>query len=343
MTVQCVKTAVIGFGKIAAGYADDPAQTRWYPYATHAQVLRDHPEFEWQAVVDVAAETRKQAQERWQVPETAACPGELSCAGEIELVVIATPPENRIEILSAFPRLRAVLVEKPLALTLEEAESFLDACKKRGILVAVNFPRRSDKTLRALAQGGLEERIGRPMAMFGTYGNGLQNNGTHLVDLVRMLLGEVVEVQAVAHLAPVLEGPIPGDTNPAFSLRLDNEHAVMIHPVRFSHYREVGLDIWGERGRLSLLHESLTLIQSPLAPCRSLTGANEILHEAAETSATTVGHALYEVYENLAATLRGAAALDCSGETGLGTMRVIDAILRSYATEGRSIKTAGRV
>jgi len=340
--MQGIKAAVIGLGKIAAGYADDPAQTRCYPYATHAQVLRDHPQFDWQAVVDVAPEARKAAQERWQVPETAACARDLSCAGEIELAVIATPPENRTEILSAFPSLRVVLVEKPLALTLEEAESFLNACKKRGILVAVNLPRRSDKSLRSLAKGGLEQRIGRPMAIFGTYGNGLQNNGSHLVDLVRMLLGEVVEVQAVAHLTPVPEGPIPGDTNPAFSLRLDNEHAVMVHPIRFSHYREVGLDIWGERGRLSLLHESLTLIQSPVAPCRALTGANEILHEAAETSVTTIGHALYEVYENLAATLRGEAKLNCSGETGLGTMRVIDAILRSYAAEGRPIQIAGR-
>jgi len=338
---QGIKTALIGFGKIAAGYADDPAQSRWYPYATHAQVLRDHPEFEWQGVVDVAAEARKSARERWQV-ETAECSRDLTCANEIELAVIATPPENRTEILSAFPKLRAVLVEKPLALTLHEAESFLDACKKRGILVAVNLPRRSDKSLRALAQGGLEQRIGRPMAIFGTYGNGLQNNGSHLVDLVRMLFGEVVEVQSVAHLTPILEGPIPGDTNPAFSLRLDNKHAVMVHPIRFSHYREVGLDIWGERGRLSLLHESLTLIQSPVAPSRALTGANEIVYEAAETSVTSVGYALYEIYENLAATLSGEAKLDCSGETGLGTMRVIDSILRSYAAEGCPIQIVGR-
>ena len=43
---------IIGFGNIAANYADDIFMQKWFKYSTHLQVLRDHPDFYLKAIVD---------------------------------------------------------------------------------------------------------------------------------------------------------------------------------------------------------------------------------------------------------------------------------------------------
>ncbi|MDD5299054.1 MAG: Gfo/Idh/MocA family oxidoreductase [Gallionella sp.] len=321
------KTALIGFGRIAAGYADDPSTARCYSYATHAQVLRDHPAFDWLAVVDPSAEARAAASSRWGVPVTVPSLDELPNAAAIEVVVIATPPEARAGLLDRLPSLRAVLVEKPLGVDLAAATAFVEECNKRGIAGAVNFPRRYDPELMLLANGGLVESIGRPQVVFGTYGNGLRNNGSHLIDLVSMLLGPVVDAHPVLEGRCFAEGPIAGDSNFPFNIILQNDLVAAIQPLAFSAYREVSLDIWGERGRMQFLHESLTLLNTPVADNRQLAGARELLYEASTQRSSGLGRALYLAYDNLAAVLRGDANLLCPLENGLSTMRIVENLM----------------
>ena len=68
MRSECLPTVVIGFGKVGAAYADDPLTGKYYSYVTHAQVLANHPSFEWKAVVDVSDEALQLAEEQWQIP-----------------------------------------------------------------------------------------------------------------------------------------------------------------------------------------------------------------------------------------------------------------------------------
>lgn len=330
------KTLLVGFGKISAGLASDPVHARAYPYATHAQALREHPAFDWVAVVDIAKEAREVAFSNWGVPNVAADVADLTIAEDIEVAVIATPPDSRPVILEALPNLKAVLVEKPLATDIASAEIFLAACRARGILVAVSLPRRYDNDLRNLV-----DRVGRPMAVFATYGNGLRNNGTHLVDLIRMQLGEVDRVQAILGAALQEEGPITGDLNIPFVCCLVDGTVVMVNPVSFAHYREVGLDIWGEGGRLQIMHEGLTVLESPVADCRALSGAFEIFHEGTRVAMTTFGGALFQVYENLADVLCCAALPRCTGDEALTTMRVVEAVWRSAEGGGTVIAPRG--
>lgn len=334
------KTALMGFGKIGAGLADDPVHARAYPYATHAQVLRDHPAFDWIAVVDPAAAARAAAQVVWNVPEAAESAQSLPSAQAIEVAIVATPPGGRLEILDALPNLKAVLVEKPLADSIENAKAFLEYCQSRQIAVSVCMPRRYDGSLRQLADVRLSELVGRPMTAFATYGNGLANNGTHLIDMIRFLLGEVICVQAIAGAQSFVEGPIDGDINLPFTCVLSSGLSVMVSPLHFSAYREVGLDIWGEYGRLQLLHESLTLISTPRGSSRLLSDAAEIHHDAPVLQTSTVGQALYAVYDNLAGTLQGASPC-CGGDDALATMRIVEAVRRSAANGGRSENCSG--
>lgn len=321
------RTVLIGFGKMAAGYSLDPRQTAWYNYCTHAQALRDHPLFDWQAVIDCSDEALAGAKQQWGVAQAVRHADELISPEDIEVAVIATPPDARRGLIRNLPGLRAVVIEKPLGNNLEEAESLLRECRERNVLVGVNLPRRYDLDMRDLA-AGRRCPAGNPMAVFGTYGNGLRNNGTHLVDTVRMLFGEVARTGIPPGAKTFVEGSILGDINVPFTLTMASGLAVMVQPLCFRNYREVSLDIWGEVGRLQLVHESLTELVSLCEDNRQLSCTYEIAHDRQAIRTTSIGDALYRVYDNVAAAIKGREALLCPGDEALKTMRVIETVYR---------------
>lgn len=329
------RTALVGFGKMGQGYATDPVMAKHYPYASHAQVLAAHPKFDWTTVVDPDPAARAAARADWGVTHALA-PEEIADLADIEVAVIATPPDARLDLIAAMPALRAVLVEKPLGTGLAESCVFLDACAALDIAVQVNLWRRADEGFRALADGRLDELVGPPRAAFAVYGNGLLNNGTHMVDLARMLFGEVAAVQRVGAAAPFVEGPIPGDDNRAFALTMATGLTVVCQPVRFADYRENGLTVWGARGRLEVLNEGLTWRHYPVADNRAMRGEREVVGDAPDTLASTVGVALYRMYDNLADVLTDAADPWSSGKSALRTSRVVDAIVIAPA-DGRIV------
>ena len=334
MTQRRFRTVVVGFGKIAAGYTGDRRMARYFDCATHAQALANHPDFEWIGVADPSPKARSAA-ESWNVPRVAPDAADLADL-KPEVAVITTPPGSRPAVLDALPSLRAVFVEKPLSVGDDEGEVFLKRCRERGVAVQVNFWRRGDPLFRELAAGGLRHRVGAPQTAFATYGNGLFNNGGHMVDFVRMLLGEVESAQATGP-ATEARGPLKGDVQIPFVLALDSGLRVAVHPVDFSHFREVGLDVWGSGGRLALYQESLGIYHYPRAENRGLENEFEIASDAPAVLEPTVGKALPALYGNLAAALDGDQPLWSSGDSARATERVLDAILRSAERGGIAV------
>ena len=325
-----LRAAVIGFGRMADAYAQDAAMARHYRYATHAQVLAAHPSFEWLAVVDPSAPARERARHQWKVPHVAPdTVGLGQVADQIEVAVLATPPAARLGVLDALPALRAVLVEKPLGLGLNDSRLFLDQCAQRGIAVQVNLWRRADETFRRLATGELRQLVGDLQCAFCVYGNGLLNNGTHMIDFVRMVLGEIVSVTALSTESAFVEGPIVGDLNVAANLLLENGASVTLQPLRFAEYRENGIDIWGYDGRLSILNEGLTILRYPRTANRAMTGEREIAADAPETLQSSVGNALYRMFDNLAEAVADGVPMWSPGSSALQSAVVVEAVTQS--------------
>ncbi len=320
-----VKTILVGAGKVGAGFADDPIMARYYPYAAHAQVLADHPALEWGAVVDLDPAVTARVQERWKVPLAGKSAAETTYAAE--LAVIATPPSQRVALLDELPSLRAVLVEKPLGKDEAEARAFLDACAKRNILVQVNLWRRADPVLREL-KAKMSETIGRLQSAYVVYGNGLHNNGTHMIDMVRMLFGEITKVTAAPGSKRPAHGPLPGDVHVDAMLSLASGAVVHLAALDFREFRENGIDAWGTHGRLSIWQEGLVTSVFRRADNRAMQGEREIVSDEPRAIAPTCGRAFYSMYDNLLAAMRGEEELVSTGESALATTRIVDDVER---------------
>jgi predicted dehydrogenase len=334
-----LRTVVIGFGKMSRGYADDSAMAKYYRYSTHAQALAAHPRFDWVGVVDPADEARRSAQTDWSVFAAEDVESLGPAVRNVEIAVLATPPDQRLAIVEQFPNLRAVLVEKPLGVQLTDAQKFLDACAARDIQVQVNLWRRSDQQFRALAEGQLVELIGPAQAACVFYGNGLLNNGTHMIDFARMWFGEIDSIQRLGSARAFREGPIVDDDNPAFALNMQSGLVVTFQPLRFSQFRENGMIVWGERGRFDVMNEGLTLLRYPVSVNRAMSGQREIVCDSPVTISSTVGESLYRMYTNLAETLDARSCLWSPGSSALVTARIVDAV-RAASASGERTETS---
>jgi predicted dehydrogenase len=312
---------------------------RHFPYASHAQVLSALPAFGWDAVVDPDPAARARARDRWGIANTAADLADLGAAETYDVAVLATPPAARRAALDRLSGLRAVVVEKPLAPSLAEAERFADAVRARRLLTQVNYWRRAEPACRALAGGDLAARIGRAQAAFGVYGNGLRNNGSHLIDLIRMLLGEPTAVRALGPARPLVAAPLAGDVAVPFALTLAEDAMVTVQPIDFRHYREVALDIWGTEGRLVLDQETLSARHMPVRAHRGLAAAREVASDAPVTLPVEPGHALRHLYDNLLGALDRGEPLVSPLGSALETERLIEAVFESARRGGAVVAT----
>jgi predicted dehydrogenase len=146
---------------------------------------------------------------------------ELLAHPDVDVICLATPSgQHAAQAIAAARAGKHVLVEKPLALTLADADAMIKTCDAAGVQLGVLLQRRADPVFRrikaAVDVGDLGElTLGlvtipyhRSQAYYdqaawrGTWaldgGGVLMNQGIHLVDLLIWVMGDPVAVQATA-------------------------------------------------------------------------------------------------------------------------------------------------
>ncbi len=141
---------------------------------------------------------------------------ELIEKGRIDAVVISSPPRFHADAITAAASFgKQILCEKPLALTIEDADSALDAVTRAGVFLQVGHMRRFDapyvEAKKRIDAGEIGDvvifkSIGRDQetpssaaAQTAINGTLFHDSSSHDFDLARWLTGsEVVEVQAYA-------------------------------------------------------------------------------------------------------------------------------------------------
>ena len=88
-----------------------------------------------------------------------------------DIVSVCTPDETHCQIVCDIaPYVKAIFLEKPIALTLEDADKMIESCHKHHVILQVNHKRRWT----------------RPVMRFS---RGIMRNGTHAIDLLRQTFG----------------------------------------------------------------------------------------------------------------------------------------------------------
>jgi predicted dehydrogenase len=192
-----LRAAILGCGRIAGAFAGPGGRP-----TTHAQALMGAggAPFELAAVSDADADRANAFAARWNAQATCAA-ADLAAAG-LDLVVVATPDAAhaadllRLLVGSRPPRL--VVVEKPLCVSPDELAAIDAALAKQSqTTVVVNHSRRFDPAHRAVRELIATRRLGAVVGVHWVYYGGWLHIGVHLVDTLRMLLGDEITATAV--------------------------------------------------------------------------------------------------------------------------------------------------
>jgi len=135
----------------------------------------------------------------WQVPLGFGSIDEAArSGGAFEVISICSPTRSHAQDLRVSLGLRPKLIfcEKPICDSAAQAEKLVGECARAGIALAVNYTRRWDPAVADLRDGIAQGRWGTLRSAVGYYNKGLLNNGSHMLDLLGLLLGplSVVEV-----------------------------------------------------------------------------------------------------------------------------------------------------
>jgi len=187
-----IETLVIGCGNIAGGF--DEGRPADAPPFTHAGAYRENPAFTVTACMDPDAGRRETFRDYWGVGDAVESLSDLhGMSGRFGVVSICSPTDwhaSQIEdVLALRPRL--IFCEKPLAKSLVESQALARRCADAGILLAINYTRRWDPQLVALAGELAAGARGAVRSVSATYGKGIVHNGSHMIDLLAMLFGEL--------------------------------------------------------------------------------------------------------------------------------------------------------
>lgn len=309
-----VSAVVVGCGRMGAGATD-----------SHAAAFAKHPKTVLAGLSDVNADAMRAAGERFAVTTAADA---VSLCRDVKPSIVsiaastATHADIALAILKAAPP-KCLFIEKPLARTVREARAVVETAKNAGVSVCVNYSRRFAPAYQALARELQSGALGTPRRVHVTYGKGLGNNGSHAIDLLRMLLGE--PRSAAGKVATwAMPGP---DDDATYDAELLFDGDVR---VAFSSFDENLASVW----EVDLF--------TTTARIRATLGGRTIEHFERRTGAVSAGYAHYvatgrietdvlasaldEAVGAIATHVQNGAPLPCTGDDGLAALHWVERI-----------------
>lgn len=192
------RIALVGLSWISAdlpGPASDPTLGTAIPYS-HASAVAAIPGLELVAGCDISANARAAFADQWSTR----FPGltvyddyrEMLDKERPELVAVVTPDHLHRGVVEAAIEAgaRGIFCEKPIAVTLEDADAIVAAVRAAGVTMNINYTRRwfpEFVEARRIVRSGEVGRLSQIVVQMGGPRAMLFRNHTHAIDLVNFL------------------------------------------------------------------------------------------------------------------------------------------------------------
>jgi predicted dehydrogenase len=193
-----LRVLVVGCGSIGGGFDSGRDLARGYPL-THAGAYRRDGRFALAGCVDPDDGRRAAFMNEWGIASGFRSIDEVANSPErFDVVSICSPTRTHAHHLEVSMDLKpqAVFCEKPVTESALQTETLVTRCRQSKIPLAVNYTRRWDPAVADLKEDIATGRWGQLRSAVGYYNKGLLNNGSHMLDLLDLLVGplRVVDV-----------------------------------------------------------------------------------------------------------------------------------------------------
>lgn len=276
-----------------------------------------------------------------------------------ELVAIATESGKHAEIaLNCIEEGCNLIIEKPIALSLADADAIINAAKEKGVKVCANHQNRFNRSVRKIREAMENGRFGR--LFYGTAhvrwcrnenyytqakwrgtweqdGGALMNQCIHNIDLLRWMMGD--EVEEVYGMTDRLNHPyIEAEDLGVAVIKFKNgsygivEGTTNVYPKNL----EETLYLFGEKGTVKAGGQSVNRIEV-WKFADGLEEPEDVIAEFAENPPNVYGYGHTPLYADVIDAIRSGREPYINGEAGKRALELVLAIYKS-AAEGKPVK-----
>lgn len=307
---------IIGAGNIGA-FFDNP---RSEDILTHAHGFSMDERFNLLGFVDINKEKGQKAAELWGCNYYGSIDG-AKAGNKIDIVCIAVPDELHFEYLKKAMDMDVKLIfcEKPITKNLKDAEKLLEIYSSKNAKIVVNYSRRFVDEFYGIKNDYNGGKYGKFLTGTGYYGKGIMHNGSHMVDLLGLILGEVKENKALSGTNDFYAD----DPTVSVYLKFD-EGGVILSAADCRAYTVFEADLLFEKKRIKILNsgfsiESYDIVDSPI-----FKGYKSL--EQTGLFDTSLKMAMMNAVRNIGNHLEGNEEIKCSFFDAYKTLKICSSI-----------------
>lgn len=304
---------IVGAGNVGAFY-DSPGDSK---ILTHAHAFSEHNGFRVAGFVDSSRQKCESAAATWGGKAFVSIK-EAFDNYAIDVVTIAAPDEYHFPLLtevSEYP-VRAVLAEKPLSLTSQQAANVLSAFRKKNTPVWVNYSRRFVEDFETIRQDIATGVYGEFLSGSGFYGKGLLHNGSHMIDLLRFLIGEIARCTPGACVFDYT----PSDPSASVCVDFERGGSFYLHAIDSRRLTIFEVDLLFSKKRIRIVDSGFTI--EAFDVCDSPVFKGHKIYANRKLSETRMVSAMSNLVENIYDNLTKGTTIKCSAEDGLRAVQV---------------------
>jgi predicted dehydrogenase len=271
------KIALIGCGRVGVWLEDDPLREKPASHLGGIKKIIDEElvthGLEVTGLCDLNRERLLKCRERWPLYLKKASLfqdyRELILQERPDLVIIATWTSSHRDLatFAASHGVQGIVLEKPLAISLGQAEAVIAACKDHNVKLVVNHERRWSPLYRKTREIVENRELGELKLIYGNVlsrsaprgpwqsvleevgGGPLLHDGTHLVDMIRYFCGDIETVNGYVKR----EDPAAGVETTATALfKAKNGTTVFLEAGGSRDYFNFEMDLQFEKGRIKI-------------------------------------------------------------------------------------------
>lgn len=307
------------------------------------------------AVCDIVAEKAQAMGERFGVPAFTDM-DEMAAKADIDVFVVLTESGLHAEHVINLARYgKHIMVEKPMALTLVDADAMIRACDEAGVKLFVVKQNRFNVPVQKLREAVEEKRFGklvmgtvrvrwaRPQAYYdqdpwrGTWaydGGVLTNQASHHVDLLEWMMGDVDSVYAKATTALV---DIEAEDTAVVVLKFSNGALGVIEATTAVRPKDLegSISILGEKGTVEIGGFAVNQMKhwNFVEPRE---GDDEVLERYSVNPPSVYGYGHEAYYNHVVDAISNGGRHLVDGLEGRRSLELINAIYESVET-GREV------
>jgi predicted dehydrogenase len=332
------RAGVIGVGRIGLNLESDPLRQK---PATHAGMWLWHDRTDLVALCDPSPDLAERAA---RVAPGVACfadVDEMISSTEIDIVSIASHQDTHVDLaLRAIEGgARSVVCEKPISDDVDDAKRLIDAAKSAGVHLIINHTRRFDPMLISLADRIAEGLVGDVYHVSGYYVYGMQSTGTHLIDLMRMLIAPVAGEIAWVSGHRNDSGHFHPDGDPCLDAVacFESGAKATVQSLNMKSYDILELQIFGSKGRIRVFDRAQKAEIFPVVEATTRSGFTDLSEDAAETLRSPEESYFGMLAKHTIDCLDGKDSPRSTGTDSLKALGVIAAIQESAIADGRKV------